>query len=58
MTRPAIGKRTSKQVAEVALVRRLAGALPLSSSEGVARVAAWLADIKAGVAGKASLRRS
>jgi glutamate-ammonia-ligase adenylyltransferase len=53
MTPPAINKRTGKQVAEAALVRRLAGALPLSSSEGVARVAAWLADIKADVAGKA-----
>ena len=53
MTRPAVRKRASKKFDEMALVRRLAGALPLASAEGVARLADWLAEIKASAAGKA-----
>jgi glutamate-ammonia-ligase adenylyltransferase len=52
MTRPAVTKRPRKELAETALIRRLAGALPLSSPEGAARRDAWLAEIKATTAGK------
>jgi len=54
MTRPAVKKkRPGKKLDEAALMRRLAGALPLASAAGTARVTAWLAEIKAGAAGKA-----
>jgi [glutamine synthetase] adenylyltransferase / [glutamine synthetase]-adenylyl-L-tyrosine phosphorylase len=53
MTRPAVEKRPGQDLAETALLRRLAGALPLSSADGSARVAAWLAEIEADAAGKA-----
>jgi glutamate-ammonia-ligase adenylyltransferase len=53
MKRPAVEKRSGQELAETALLRRLGGALPLSSADGRARVAAWLADISAGVTGKA-----
>ena len=53
MSRPPVKKRSGKKLDEAALIRRLAGALPLSSAAGTARVAAWLAEIKASAAGKA-----
>jgi [glutamine synthetase] adenylyltransferase / [glutamine synthetase]-adenylyl-L-tyrosine phosphorylase len=52
MTRPAVKKRPGKKLDEAALVRRLAGALPRSSAAGIARVTAWLAEIKTSAAGK------
>jgi len=53
MTRPAIRKRPGKKLDETALIRRLAGLLPQASSEGAARVADWLTEIKASAAGRA-----
>jgi glutamate-ammonia-ligase adenylyltransferase len=53
MTRPAVGKRPGQDLAETALLRRFAGALPLSSVDGLTRVAAWLADIEADAVGNA-----
>ena len=53
MTRPAVEKRPGQDLAETALLRRFAGALPLSSVDGLTRVAAWLADIEADAVGKA-----
>ena len=52
MSRPPVKKRSGKKLDEAALIRRLGGALPLSSAAGTARVTAWLADIKASAAGK------
>jgi glutamate-ammonia-ligase adenylyltransferase len=53
MTRPPVKKRSGKKLDEAALIRRLAGALPLSSAAGTARVTAWRAEIKTSAAGKA-----
>jgi glutamate-ammonia-ligase adenylyltransferase len=53
MTRPAVRKRPATKLHDAALIRRLAGALPVSSSEGSKRVCDWLAEIKTGAAGKA-----
>ena len=53
MSRPPVKKRSGKKLDEAALIRRLAGALPLSSAAGTARVTAWLAEIKTSAAGKA-----
>jgi glutamate-ammonia-ligase adenylyltransferase len=53
MTRPAVRKRPRKKLNDAALIRRLAGALPVSSSEGSGCVSDWLAEIKTGAAGKA-----
>jgi glutamate-ammonia-ligase adenylyltransferase len=53
MSRPPVKKRSGNKLDEVALIRRLAGALPLSSATGTARVTAWLAEIKTSAAGKA-----
>ena len=52
MSRPRVKKRSGKKLDEAALIRRLAGALPLWSPRGVARIAAWLDEINATVAGK------
>jgi glutamate-ammonia-ligase adenylyltransferase len=53
MSRPPVKKRSGKKLDEAALIRRLAGALPVSSADGTARVTAWLGEIKASAAGKA-----
>ena len=53
MSRPPVKKRSGKKLDEAALIRRLAGALPLSSAAGTARVTAWLSEIKTSAAGKA-----
>ena len=53
MRRPAVKKRPKQKRAQAALIQRLAGALPAASAEGFARVATWLASIKAVAAGKA-----
>ena len=53
MSRPPVKKRSGKKLDEAALIRRLAGTLPLSSAAGTARVTAWLVEIKASAAGKA-----
>jgi len=45
MPRSASGKRRGKSLDQAALAMRLAGALPLSSAEGRARLAAWLAEL-------------
>jgi len=56
MRRPAVRKRPGQQGQkgnEAALSRRLSGALPLPSARSVARVAEWLAGLKAKTAAKA-----
>jgi [glutamine synthetase] adenylyltransferase / [glutamine synthetase]-adenylyl-L-tyrosine phosphorylase len=53
MRRPARGKRPRKKLDQATLASRLTGALPLSSAQGRARVADWLADIARTAAGKA-----
>ena len=53
MKRPASGKRPKHTLDDAALVRRLAGALPVSSGQGAARVCEWLAEIARSSAGKA-----
>src|SRR5580700_6492430 len=53
MSRSPVKKRSGKKLDEAALIRRLAGALPLSSAAGTARVTAWLAEIKTSAADKA-----
>ena len=53
MSRSPVKKRSGTKLDEAALIRRLAGALPLSSADGTARVTAWLGEIKASAAGKA-----
>jgi glutamate-ammonia-ligase adenylyltransferase len=57
MMRPAVRKRPSKKLDDAALIQRLAGALPVSSSAGSKRVSDWLAEIKTGAAGKALAAR-
>src|SRR4029077_7906829 len=47
-----VKKRSGTKLDEAALIRRLAGALPLSSADGIARVTGWLGEIKASAAGK------
>jgi len=52
MRRPAVGKRPRQSVDETALLRRLAGALPLATPGASARVAAWLDSLKTGPVGR------
>ena len=53
MPRTAPGKRPLKSPDETALVRRIAGAVPLSSALGRARLAEWLASNARKTAGRA-----
>src|ERR1700722_507448 len=53
MRRPAVRKRPKQTRTQAALAERLAGALPAASAEGSARVATWLASIKAAATGNA-----
>jgi glutamate-ammonia-ligase adenylyltransferase len=53
MRRPAVKKRPRQAGDEAALLRRLAGALPVSSAASTARVSEWLASLKSTAAGKA-----
>jgi glutamate-ammonia-ligase adenylyltransferase len=53
MRRPAVKRPSRKKRDQAALIRRLAGALPLAAPEGVARLADWLAEIEGSPAGKA-----
>jgi [glutamine synthetase] adenylyltransferase / [glutamine synthetase]-adenylyl-L-tyrosine phosphorylase len=55
MRRPAPRKRSKQRTDEAALIRRLGGALPMSSTAASARAAEWLADVKASAA-KAALK--
>jgi [glutamine synthetase] adenylyltransferase / [glutamine synthetase]-adenylyl-L-tyrosine phosphorylase len=58
MKRPARRKQPSPHLDDAALIRRLSGALPRPSAEGLARSAAWLAEIRATTAGKALAKLS
>jgi [glutamine synthetase] adenylyltransferase / [glutamine synthetase]-adenylyl-L-tyrosine phosphorylase len=53
MRQPAVRKRPKQAGAQAALAGRLAGALPAASAEGSARIATWLASIKAAATGNA-----
>ena len=53
MPRPAPGKRPLKSLDETALVRRIAGAVPLCSAAGRRRLAQWLAGNGRKAAGRA-----
>jgi glutamate-ammonia-ligase adenylyltransferase len=53
MRRPSVNKQPRQKLDEAALIRRLSGALPLSSIEGSERVSEWLASVKTSTAGKA-----
>ena len=53
MSRSPVKKRSGRKLDEAALIRRLAGTLPLSSAARNARVTAWLAETEASAAGKA-----
>jgi [glutamine synthetase] adenylyltransferase / [glutamine synthetase]-adenylyl-L-tyrosine phosphorylase len=52
MRRPAAGKRPIRNVDQAALARRLTGALPVTSAQGRARLADWLASVGRFAAGK------
>jgi [glutamine synthetase] adenylyltransferase / [glutamine synthetase]-adenylyl-L-tyrosine phosphorylase len=52
MPRPGSGKRPRKNLDDAALVRRLAGSLPLASALGRSRLAEWLADVARKAAGR------